>query len=78
MTGAFDNFLYLVSVLSTGLLTVFSVKREMPSMFFVKLLNYNQTLTHPMAIYRNRVGAGRAKTPSFSKITKEMNSQWYI
>ena len=28
MTGAFDNFLYLVSVLSTGFLTVFSVKRE--------------------------------------------------
>ena len=28
MTGAFDNFLYLVSVLSTGFLTVFSVKSE--------------------------------------------------
>ena len=28
MTGAFHNFLYLVSVLSTGLLTVFSVKRD--------------------------------------------------
>ena len=41
--GAFDNFLCLVSVLSTGLLTVFSVKREMPSLFFVKLLNYTQS-----------------------------------
>ena len=28
MTEAFDNFLYLVSILSTGFLTVFSVKRE--------------------------------------------------
>ena len=34
MTGAFDNFLYLVSVLSTGLLTVFCVKREIPGFFF--------------------------------------------
>ena len=43
MIGTFDNFLYLVSVLSTGLLTVFSVKRDMPSLFFVKLLNFNQS-----------------------------------
>ena len=34
MTGVFDNFLYLVSVLSTGFLTVFFVKREMSSFIF--------------------------------------------
>ena len=45
MAGAFDNFLCLVSihVLATGLLTVFSMKREIPSLFLMKLLNYNQS-----------------------------------
>ena len=38
-----DDELDLVSVLSTGLLTVLSVKREIRSLLFVKLLNDNQS-----------------------------------
>ena len=36
MTGTFDNFLYLVNVLSTGLLSVFSVKNMKCPVYFLR------------------------------------------
>ena len=35
MTGAFDSFWYLMIVLSTGVLTAFLVKREIPSLLLI-------------------------------------------